>query len=1268
MTTRNKKKDSDSSSTTNASGGYSPDALMSMLASQGYGQQGKGRHKEGWQPTVVPLQPNGVPSVQTQLAGTYNFNTVAPQYIAPGYEHLEDVAKQRDLEGNQNKSVWDKFRGSLNDINLGDANPKYNQIMDNVKLATNKHDADLREGRWSDNAGLITDFTSDIVDKKGLGAAMKALGQKAAFDEDLKELSSKYDEKTNTGGIPPHAIEFYKNAGKFSDPVFDENGNLINTLSYSAPEIFTARNLPNEVNEWVTKMASNKDYKVDADGNKMFPVGDLGIQFGLASTEYRSEADIRAMAENYVYGSGGKEYLTREAEIKAFNQLKGFDSSNPEHVKMIQDVVNSAAATETDEGEFTKMQKLDPSVLAANAKQILGKVHYNALTESIVKGATALGAYKKEDFEFVTNEQEKMALEHKYKMAEDQAKADREAAAKDEDIIPYTLSVGSAIVVQKVDTASSAYVADRIAKINAELPQLNIDLARFEKENKNHATNAGYAAAVEKRAALEAEITQLRNTSELTTRPFINILAGKKKSLGQMFTLYQKSHPDNKMTQQEFFLNFAHDVMNEIQGGRSAKRLKDGVVLNGNREDGNFKGYTVFNNSPYSPSSSATGSMDKVVKDVAKEWMKKNPGKVSLDITNNTAIFKGVNGETAKFPGATSYANYQKELNANAKNLKGLIVSAAGFENKQMNPVEYLAESLGIDDATAGLITSEATMYPAPYSIGAARANKQMMYYVEIPIKTDENNKVATKLRDKVGNNVITIPVSFSGNHGRIMEEQGRKALTDLLNEVRKNNIGKSPEMQTTLNNLYLNQANFSNLGKEFDTYNVYNLDGSYNAPLRPNSKLTTSQKLINAFNTEILITAQNDVNSVSKFDKSFTMRPTINGERYVMLVDKDGDPTERIQVTEKAFNAMPAKEKNKYVEYAFDTDSDMKAFLAQNQFDYNDYLKSFNKGGGGQGKTSSYGNSKDWVRANAPTYKTTLIKNGKNVVHNAYVPGDELSSLMGTGIKMTSNAGIPYVHESVKNNLVRVMKQYDLLMTGGLRTKEHTVSGGAKNSKHFLGKGIDIQDDANGMAFYNKLVNNKKLQQQMGIAWIDRHDKGSGMHIHLEMLGAETKATATAKYATPSSAASSIMNALAMGESSNRNIGYHYEDKDSNSSAFGKFGFTDEWFKKMSSHYNMPESTIRKRPDLIENYAKTVYFETAKSEILPIFDKLKARVRGYMPDFTMQEAIFAYHYAGGNVLKDIANGKATIMTVPRRDKGNTQTIFKYINNRKQYL
>lgn len=89
MSTR-KDKDTDKGTTTKASGmDFSPEALLALMQRQQFRQPDK------WQPSVVNFQPSGVPTVQTQLAGTQYYDTTPTQFIAPGYEHLRELSVKK---------------------------------------------------------------------------------------------------------------------------------------------------------------------------------------------------------------------------------------------------------------------------------------------------------------------------------------------------------------------------------------------------------------------------------------------------------------------------------------------------------------------------------------------------------------------------------------------------------------------------------------------------------------------------------------------------------------------------------------------------------------------------------------------------------------------------------------------------------------------------------------------------------------------------------------------------------------------------------------------------------------------------------------------------------------------------------------------------------------------------------------------------------------------------------------------------------------------
>lgn len=111
-----------------------------------------------------------------------------------------------------------------------------------------------------------------------------------------------------------------------------------------------------------------------------------------------------------------------------------------------------------------------------------------------------------------------------------------------------------------------------------------------------------------------------------------------------------------------------------------------------------------------------------------------------------------------------------------------------------------------------------------------------------------------------------------------------------------------------------------------------------------------------------------------------------------------------------------------------------------------------------------------------------------------------DISSYLPKGTVSTDN-NFPYVSKDVSNNVVTTMKTHGLTYTGGFRgegTHEGLPESG-DNSLHKYGYAVDARADKNGLAFYDKMVNDPDGLARLGIAKLIKHDVKGTVHIHIE-------------------------------------------------------------------------------------------------------------------------------------------------------------------------
>lgn len=1269
MPLEDKKKKSSPKVTSEAGLPYSPEALVSLL------QQQSIKRPEEWKPSVINYQASGVPSVQTQLAGTDYYDTTGNQFVAPSYEHLKDLSVKRSLEADEQKSSWNKFMSTADSFDPG-TNESYKTAAANIKEALVKHDDNLKQGMWSQNNDLISQFSSDIVDKKGLGQLMSIKAAKAEADANIKELSGAYN-PIDGGGIAPEALAYwYANSGKSNDAIFDKEGNMINKLSFTPASIYEHRNLPKEIDSTVDKIKSSSRPVVGKNGEVLYSI--LTDQYGMTTREEVTAEQIQAKVSDYMYNNGGDAYLQQQAKIAAFNNM---GNATLEGLRaMVQEGAEREQLTDKAGGKFTKLLKEGDQALIKNAEGILAANEFYDMKSSLIGASVAANAFTKDTYQFFKDDDAIDEKNHQRRLTEARAKGESiEALDTTPKFSFYTTASES---VQFLNPENAYNVQTRLKSIDESISAAEVQLKNLETSGKTD--NAQYGELKRTVQALKAEEKTINDSSNAIINGYGNYLWETEKiSFNQLYQNdYLPSVKGNPVDRDYFFRTVTAAIAAETDddpkttGESVLSKSKIGITIKGNRRDKGIGKYNRIESMPGSSYAMGTDSGKPYINDDANLLnMVTKVGKNLRDAYKDNQSNSVLSGKKAPTPNARTLQSDIVYLNP--------IIGATEKdpEAKYFNDVlsSISKQSLqGIEGVTMydmsgktgiGLSSYMNEKYKITPEIFNEVFDRDLNQSEVLPTTTQtygKNGQIAYSLRLKLNN----VTDSMSGDAKKAIERikadignnthfetrinlgRNQDSSDKMIGEAVKGLYMKNLLSRESIPPVIMQQAalvygNVTGINAGIDAAKINSLDTS---PAGKGRK----EAVIKANGKKFIVQAFSSDNK----SKMFTMELEQDGQRKFITFDEKGDAKYHTQAEINASKGTLEKK-------VFNNDLDVKAFINMGLIEDQLPTQSFNKGGATNATAST---QSDFNRATAPTYKNTVtLANGKTVVQNTYVPTGQLVDLTARGIKALPSAGIPMVRAEVADAVENVFKTYGLSVGGGLRTVEHKVKGSAKNSKHYEGYSLDIANDANSAAFIKKIIGNKKLQQQLGIEWANVHDRGSGNHLHLDF--ARGKNPKKDESPTSNGWASSLMNAIGQGESNgNADIGAHYADKKANSSAYGKYGFTDFWYKKMAKYYNKTEDQVRKDSKLVDNYAKTQYIEEAKKEINPIFTEAKTYLRRFIPTFDMTDAMLVYHYAGGEFLKQLAKGRRSLYEIPHPEKGNKLSIIDYIKDKRKYI
>lgn len=1254
------KKERRRNQTTEASGmPYTPEALASLMAQQQI------RKPDEWKPSIVNYQASGVPSVQTQLAGTQHYDTTANQFVAPGYEHLKELSIKKDLEGKQYKSKYENTMDTIAGMDVGN-NPTHIKALQNIQQAAAKHTENLRQGVWGYNTDMVNDFTKDVVTNKGLSQLIAVKAQQAEANEKIKELTGDYD-PVNGGGIPPGEIEYaMANSGTVNDAVMDENGNMLNTLSFKAKPIYEHRNMPKEVGDTTSKLMASATVRKDEDGNFLYQLAPN--QYGITSNTEVTEEQVRAKVEDYLYLNGGNDYLKHKARVSAFNNVGGVTLDG---LKLL---VKQGKEMEGENGGiFTDLSSADDKKLIQEASGILAASEFRDMRRSLLNGAEAANAYNKEELSFF-NDTDGLARDKEAR----EAKAAKLAGIEPE-VNKFSFFTTNSQIVEALNPENMYNTNKELSDIGAEIINAEAQIKSLGSTRGGNATdNAKYAELKQTIQGLKNRESNIRNTTATLVNGVGDYMWETQKiSLSQIYDLdYLPSMKGKDAVDRNYFMNtitaaIAAESDNDSKTTAADVLSKSKIgtgIYSGNRKNKNIGAYNTSkeSNNPedYGFTSDSSKNLleltTRVGKDLKKAYKDNADGvagvKMPQQRTKLTDLLyiNKVQGATEKDTEAMSLNNNITAIsNQSLTNFEGLTMYNIDGSVGKSFPLA-MKDEFNIDPTVLKNIfdledKSDTGSMVLPTTTQTYGNAGSIAFALKLKLKkandnmTPDEKKAIKKIEAKIGANThYETRVNLGGANQKQAEELIGNSVRALY--LANSLTGKIP--RTILQQAALVHANVTGLSKAIDEARINSIPVGPNASKRNDivDKAAGRSYHLSAFSSD---------NGKSKM---FTMEVDEGNGKFFLTNNGTDDPSYH---TQAEIDKDPKLQK-----MVFNNDLEVKAFISMGRLEKErqnkiDSLRgNFNEGGAGSSSVATM----KFKRDTAPTYKNTVtLANGKQVEQTTYVKN--LADL-SKSVKFLPSAGIPMVSSDVADKATNVFNTYGLTIGGGLRTKEHQVKGSAENSKHYAGYSLDVANDANSTAFTKKIIGNVALQKQLGIAWADVHDVGNGKHLHLEFAPPTKGNTPIDK-----SWGGTVMNAIAMGESGNNpNIGNHYADKKANSSAHGRYGFTDFWYNKMATYYGKTAEEVKKDPKLIDQYAKTQYIEEAKKEIKPIFDKAKMYLRRFKPDFDMTDAMLAYHYAGGNFFRDLANGRRSLYEIPRADKGNKLTILEYIKNKRKYI
>lgn len=1254
------------------------DTLYEKIVSDRGRNYNQGTYNNDFRPTIVQLPSVPTAPVQTRFAGTQSYDNTPSMFIAPGYSQLKDLSIKRSNQAIATNSAWDKtkanFINSMPDIQ----DPDFLSAQQDFLSSMNSYEEKLKQGDWADQSSMVSSFVDELINKKGGKQFANLKATKESQRQLIEEKLGEYDPKSGTGGISPDAVNYALKA-TYSPAIRDNEGNIIGGMNLNYPQLYDTRNLPKELNDFMSVAKGSIKLgtpKTDENGNTvetyMDATGILG-KYGILSNESYTKEQIARAALNYLDSTNGDSYLQYQGRVREFNTPFSADD--------YRDRLETLANQEGASPGYKQLLALPDEELVAKAKELrLGeKFQASDLKKSVLNGAIAANEYNKESIQFqdddVLQAVEIARLTEPYKSkgksgSGDGSDLDEDGNPTGEDL-PYAFIVSDTGIYNAPDMYAPDAIASRATAIDKENTSLNAQLSALRQTDSNYENNPRFKSLVKQKEKLDTELKYIKGIQGSTFKELSDVSKSSTKiGLSTMVDFIQGQNIDGKklgiptkdlanILQTAIYAEIDNDPKSNaeqiLQRANIPVRLDLGS--NDSYKKTNNASKEIFNKFVTRDRASIVDykaedvsfrdagdeyfSLSNYIKNVADKYKdirgsKDRQGRSTYDpkVETNQMIFRLTN-DSQKYPEAKKYEHVLEDVAADVSQQTTAYKVYNPFGGQSKTLLRQLQDITGLDSEDVFTALKLKTVHLS--SQQNFKGDKGLVYVANFdilnPSKTDypDAYKAVEKVRESLkGNTTLNIPIQLDKN-----SHKDTNVKNALLNLIKKNDATLNGLDEVTRQQAFLTLSKIEGIDSAIDASYLYNLDGSGKNPAR-------SERDMRINGVDIKVKAIDNPFGTTKEDKSFQLRIKQDGEYKFLAQDKFGNPQ---YVTESQLK----KDRDLTIR-TFDTSEDIKAFFTEVKYRQEGKMSNFNKGGSTNPK---YGTDRPADKSR--TYEINVTRNGQTFKTNAYVPQDSLVDLTGK-VKIASNAGIPFINKSVAQPAMELARRYGLTVSGGLRTKEHSPSNSAERSSHYAGNSLDFKLDNNARRLYKDIQSNPNLAQRLGIQFA--HD---GDHVHITFSNPQGTTRLQKSYAN-----NSIMKAIAQGESSNQNLGYHYKDTQA-TSAYGKYGFQKDWINRMASYYNTTPDVIRKTPSLIDEYANTEYLKIANQESLPYYNKLKEKLERYIPNFSKEDAIFIYHYGGIGRLKQLARGELTADSIPAPEY-NSLSFKDYVLRKRKYL
>lgn len=976
-----------------------------------------------FKPTIIPLQGNRSPVMQTALAGTMTYDSSSPMWVAPSYSQLKDLSIKAATDASVQRSSWEKtkskFYNSIPNVN----DESYLRARELMNTAIDNHDKALKEGLWNENANLVSEFAKDLYEKKGGKQLLQRQQTQEERRGEIEEALKNYKPESGTGGIRADKINFYL-TGKDNPFQFDTEGNVIGGGNLVYPDIYEERNYSKEIDDMVKGIMANSNEGLDKEGKTVYtlPTGITG-KYVIPGIEGVTADRVREIATSYLLNNGGNEYLQREGEIKQFNSPLTTDDA-----KTLLSQYSKEVGKENN--IFDKLNRLSDTDLQDKLNSGLGAMlQTEELKHSLLSGASAKYAYEKQTLQ---------QIEDAVAIAE--AKSVFEKKKEDEGITGEQIST-SIMTFQNIDTVQELDPTSPLAvekrkeslverldgNVNKNIIGLKSKLQEIMKQP-NYQNLHEYKETIGEIKRIDNTLKTLNDHSISTVKWYGDRM--KEETKVGLYSLYDDyaGQPEFKngkepLSRTDFVNVIAAAIAAESDEDSNTKAIdilkRNGISsLISYVDNKNFKkiqnstlrdypnvvtnsktskqitiGSTGPGSVTYQTTDYNNGNLLEVITRTADNVKRKikDSNTNFLNVKHKVSYLDDIDGATAaKSPAGTAFNNLNNTTSTFiANNLEGAVIYDP-LSAKPVTVASFFKENYNLDAKMIGQVfdLSKFKLHLTTEQNYMNTTNASMIFAGVFPLKegvTKDNNpdayKVQQKLRNDLGaNNVVNLRLTL-GDNQKSKEAEYTTTLKDLYNERRF--TASSEENKRKLALLYGNAIGIS---AATDDLNIYNLSG--------NVKDKNNYRDITLSGNQLRIVARNSPFAKSKLDKDFMVKQKFGNEFKTFAVDD--------KTGELGYYTDTQLENNKNLTiYTFDTDMDLKAYFSGGLLDSQ---INFNKGGGG--------NSAGFVKPEPVNYNKlknhNLINNEAKVqaIINKFSTNSPFSAK--DFIEVSKNTGVP--------------------------------------------------------------------------------------------------------------------------------------------------------------------------------------------------------------------------------------------------------------------